>query len=88
MISRLDRRFYLFSFSFLSFEGCQIVSDRSHGSCDTLVRPGQSGRVLSSGTTGVGMKIFYLSSTIVLKKVGAGFYFGLKGFDSYLQHCM
>lgn len=26
------------------------------------------------------MKIFYLSSTIVLKKVGAGFYFGLKGF--------
>lgn len=45
---------------------------------------GQASQVggLSSGTTGVGMKIFGLSSTIVLKKVGAGFYFGLKGFVS------
>lgn len=88
MISRLDTAFLFFVFCFpflflLSFEGCQIFSDRSHGSCDTLVRPGQSGRVLSSGTTGVGKKNFNLSSAIVFRKVGAGF-IRVKGIRMYV----
>lgn len=35
----------VFTFVFcFTFEGCQIVSDQSHGSCDALVRPGQPGK--------------------------------------------
>lgn len=79
MISRLDTAFLLLFFVFLlTFEGCQIVSDRSYGSCDALVRPGQSGKsFIIIKNDGGWDEIFH---NIVLKKVGAGFLFRVKEF--------
>lgn len=65
----------------MTFEGCQIVSDRSHGSCDALVRPGQSGKsFIIIKNDGGWDEIFH---NIVLKKVGAGFLFRVKGIRTY-----